>query len=206
MQPCATYGGWLYYDFHQFEPDTAKCDPQAESPLPAWLIDTFGVDMFHRVEAVNLVYNDDSGQRLDNQNLSDEIIPQLEAFPSLRSLCLHKTQVTDETMPHIGKLRKLECLFVWNATAVSDEGVAHLAPLTQLKYVHISEGQLGDDSLAILSRLPNLEGMSLQGNRFSNQGLTHLKNMLRLKSLWIGMAHGEITDDGVRTCNLNSKH
>jgi Leucine Rich Repeat (LRR) protein len=191
------YGGWLHYDFHHFDPHTGKCDPQAESPLPAWLIETFGVDMFHRVEAVNLNFNDDTGRRLENPNLSDDVIPYLESFPHLRALYAHKSQVADETMRHIGSLRKLECLMLWDAERIGDEGVAHLASLNRLKRLHISNAHLTDESLEMLSRLPSLEGMSLQGNHFSNQGLVHLRRARNLKSLWIGLGDGEITDEGV---------
>jgi hypothetical protein len=54
-----------------------------------------------------------------------------------------------------------------------------------LNYVHISDSQITDESLRLLSELPNLEGLSLQFNRFTNQGVGHLQRLRRLKSLWL---------------------
>jgi hypothetical protein len=191
------YGGWVYYDY-EFDDDPQR--PQRvtnESPWPSWLVDTFGVDMLHNIVEVNLVYGDDNGKREETKNTSDEIIGHLEGFPNLRRLFLHSTQVTDATMPHIAKLRKLECLLIWKAEMVSDAGFSHLASLGRLKTLQISNAQLGDESLAIMGHLPQIESLSLQGNHFSNKGLSYLTQMPRLKSLAIGLGHDSITDEGV---------
>jgi hypothetical protein len=197
VEAVQTYGGWAYYD-HQFDEAKPPTKVMNESPWPSWLIDIFGIDMFHNVIEVNLVYSDDRGKREETQNTSDEIIPNLEAFPNLRRLYLHSTQVTDDTMPHIARLRKLEEFFVWDATHLSDQGVEYLRNLDRLSSIHISNSRIGDESLHIMSRLPRLQRLSLQGNHFSNKGLQYLRSAKGLKSLWIGLGNGEITDAGAQ--------
>jgi Leucine-rich repeat (LRR) protein len=186
---------WVYYDY-QFDDAKPPNKVMNESPWPSWLIEIFGIDMLHNVVEVNLVYSNDRGKREETRNTSDEIIPKLEAFPNLRRLYLHSTQVTDDTMPHVGRLRKLEEFFVWDATQLSDNGVEYLRNLDRLWSIHISNSRIGDDSLGVMSRLPRLERLSLQGNRFSDEGLAYLENMRHLKILWVGLGHGQITDQG----------
>lgn len=191
------YGGWVYYDY-QFDEGAIQATPSNESPWPAWVVETFGVDMLHNVAEVNLVYNDDGGRRLETQNKHDRIIPHLESFPNLRRLFLHSTQVTDKTMPHIARLKKLEVFFVWDARGLSDEGIRYLAGLKRLENIHISDSRIGDESLEVFSRLPRVHTLSLQQNRFTDAGLAHLKDMTQLKSLWIGLARvRKVTDAGV---------
>jgi hypothetical protein len=99
-------------------------------------------------------------------------------------------------MPHIAELRKLEIFFVWDAKQLSDRGVEHLAGLTRLSSIHISNSRIGDGSLRVFAQLPRIERLSLQENHFSDEGLRYLRDMKLLKSLWIGLGHGEITDAG----------
>src|SRR5262249_9084249 len=119
-------------------------------------------------------------------------------FPRLKGLYLHKGQATDDGLRTLANLRQLEVLFVWDASHVTDAGVAHLAGLTRLRDLHFSNGQLGDGSLAVFGRLPELRSLSLQGNAFSDDGLRHLAGLKQLRSLWVGLSRRRITDAGVR--------
>ena len=93
---------------------------------------------------------------------------------------------------------------MWDAE-VTDQGVVSLGHLEQLQALHLSNAGIGDASLAVLSQLPNATYLSLQGNRFSDEGLAHLGQMGQLKTLWIGLGEGMITDAGLRSlANLTS--
>jgi Ran GTPase-activating protein (RanGAP) involved in mRNA processing and transport len=58
-------------------------------------------------------------------------------------------------------------------------------------------GCITDESLKTFSRLPRLEGLSLQGNRFTDKGLEYLRAMKQLKRLCIGLGDNQITDEGL---------
>src|SRR6478672_3012536 len=58
-------GGWVYYDYERFNTEK-KSDAHPESPVPAWLLTAFGVDFFHSVDVVSMVYKEDGNQRFDN--------------------------------------------------------------------------------------------------------------------------------------------
>ena len=63
-------------------------------------------------------------------------------------------------------------LLIWDATSITDQGVAHLAGLKNLKKIHISNSWITDKSLVLLSSLPQIEELSLQGNHFSDEGFS----------------------------------
>ena len=151
----------------------------------------------HVVE-VNMVYHEHGGRRYDNgYTESDEALRAVREFSRLETLLLKKGQATDEAMRSIASLKELRRLFVWDAQKLTDEGVRHLASLEKLENVHLSNGQLGDGTLEVLSGLPNLKTMSLQGNAFTDEGLAHLAGMEQLENLWVGLGTPKITDAGL---------
>src|SRR5262249_51335438 len=74
---------------------------------------------------------------------------------------------------------------------------SHLASLKNLKNIHINHSNLTDDSLALLSRLPRMEVLSLQQNHFTDEGLVRLTGKENLKGLYIGLGDARITDEGL---------
>jgi hypothetical protein len=190
------FGGWYYYDFQKYDLKTGKVDLQARPWAPAWLLAYLGEDFFHDVVMVNMVYNDDTGKRLDNNRVTDEVLPYLEGVPDLTGLFLHEGQASDAGMKYVGGLKDLQVLMMWDAAKLTDAGVSHLGGLSSLRSLHISESPIGDESLRVMAGLPRIERLSLQGNRFTDVGLAHLKDKTELTSLWIGWGR-EITDAGL---------
>ncbi len=189
------FGGWIYYDF-QFV--SGKFNPQAKSWVPDWLRTRLGTDFFHSVVRVNMVYNDDGPKRLDNGQVSGEALEYIRQLPRVEELLLKETQATDENLHYLKRLKRLRRLYMWDAADVSDVGIQQLAGLRNLQYVHCNGAHLTDFSLAIFGRMPNIEGLSLQGNSFTDRGLAHLKSLSNLKSLWLGMGDTRITDAGLK--------
>ena len=191
-------GGWAYYDY-EVQAD-GQYDPEGKSWVPAWLQARLADDYFHPIVHVNMVYNDDTGKRLDNLKVTDDVLAHLDGLPGLETLLLHGTQASDEGLIHVGKLTNLRRLLMWDAKDVTDVGVAHLAGCRKLEGLHISESQIGDESARVFSQLPRLTDLSLQGNNLTNAGLAHLGKMTQLTDLWVGCVDqrgSRITDDGV---------
>jgi hypothetical protein len=190
-------GGWVLYDF-QFDPTVRGTSrkPNAQSRVPPWLLDRAGLDMFHSVVQVNMVYNEPpGGRRQDNQQITDSIKQTLARLPRLRQILLKDTQATDECLKAIGRLPFMERLYCWDAHNVTDLGVAQLRLLRRLKYVHLSKSKITDESLRIFGRMPQLEALSLQQNTFTDAGLAHLHGLKLLETLAISDTHA--TSDGV---------
>lgn len=197
------YGGWVHYDFQYPTGDYSPWafDSKARSPVPTILLEKLGVDFFHNIVDVNLSYSEDSGQREENSNRSDAALQILPALPKLRLLALQESQVSDESMRYLAELKNLEYLYMWDVHSVTDAGVAHLKDLSHLHYVHLSSSQITDRSLEVLGQLPKIEGLALQFNNFTDEGLVHLQHCTQLTDLWLcGKEHTQngITDAGLK--------
>jgi hypothetical protein len=203
VQAIREFGGWVHYDFQETTTLAGtNFDSRIEPPLPKWLVDRLGEDFFFNVAEVNLVYNDDGGRRLDNANVAATALEHLAAFPKLRVLLVKETQATDDGLRTVGQLKRLTHLYMWDASQVTDAGIAHLAGLANLRKIHIGHSQIGDESLKVLAALAQLDDMSLQGNRFSDRGLAYLKDCDNLRELWVGIGPTSITDAGMPSLAL----
>ena len=95
-----------------------------EPPTPKWLRNLFGDDFFFSVVTVDL----------NGTATTDEDLPMLDDFPKLRWLMLDRTQVSDELIPRIKKLKGLAQLHLRD-TAITEEGLSELRsalPRTQI--------------------------------------------------------------------------
>jgi hypothetical protein len=190
------YGGWVHYDYDFVN---GKLTSGRSPWAPHWLRGLLGDEFFQEVRQVSLVYDDSTGKRFDNKNVlpCDDLLARISRLPGPKMLLLMETQATDEGLRHVGKMSGLEELFIWNASSVTDAGVAHLARLKNLKNVHINHSNLTDASLVLLSSLPSIETLSLQENHFTDEGLVRLTGKERLKGLYIGLGAPRITDAGL---------
>ena len=195
-------GGWVYYDYHHFDPETGSFAVQAEPWEPVWLRDLVGVDFSHDVTAVNMAFHEELGQRWDNKQSPRDIGAQLAHLPRLRFLGLSEHSVDDAGMYYVGGLKELEVLLYWDAPGITDVGAAHLRDMPRLRHLGMGSSDIGDSGLKSLFALSGLEGLVLQqGNTITDEGLASLTRYPpRLKSLWIGgdsKRPSKITDAGV---------
>lgn len=193
------YGGWAYYDF-QFQPDEYRYedfDAKATSPIPAFLLNKVGLDFFHPIVQVNLNYNEDGGSGRQNPNMSADILEHVGKLSELRTLLLADTQVTDDTIHHLSRLKKMDRLYMWSASKVSDAGVKHLEPLKKMRYLHLSESKITDESMKVFATWPNIEGLSLQKNTFTNEALRNIGNATTLRQISLGLGRISIDNEGL---------
>jgi len=187
-------GGWTYYDY---QIANQKYLPTAQPWEPAWLLAIVGLDFFHDVVVGNMVYNDDLPTRVDNKLVTDEVKAYLPALGRLEELLLYDSQATDDCLRVVGQVRNLERIYMWDATKVTDVGVAHLRSLPRLKYIHLTKSQITDESLRIFATMPQLDGLCLEENSFTDKGLAQLKDLHRLQELYVGLGKTNITDASV---------
>jgi hypothetical protein len=192
-------GGWVLYDF-EYDPQVSGTSRKlnGRSWVPRWVSARIGVDWFHTVVAVNMVYDlRPGGGRTDNREFNDAVKGILAGVPHLRQLFLKDTQTTDECLAAISRLHRLERLYCWNAVQVTDAGLAHLRKLPKLKDVHLSNSQITDESLGVFGDMVQMRALSLQQNAFTDRGLARLTKLNHLKELWIDMGPTDITDQGL---------
>ena len=116
-----------------------------------------------------------------------------------RAGSIHFTQPVKLAKQEIGDLRRLVSLRAWNSTGVTfpNGGLKFLTALSNLVSVTIDDaatGNLTDDDLRWLAKLPRLESLELHGRNLTDAGIRHLAASPQLTSL--SLAGNGFTDAG----------
>jgi len=133
---------------------------------------------------------------LDNP-ITDAGLVHLKSMGSLKRLTLDQTQVTDDGMALVKQLKSLESLSV--PSHLTDQGLAHLAELPNLKHLWAggsSNSPITDEGLVSLARVRSLEELMIGGTGITDEGLSHIAKLTRLKHLSLLYAP-LMTDQGV---------
>ncbi len=130
------------------------------------------------------------GQRIEAEDTA-----ALAQLAGLRHLALVDTGVMDEALAPLGQMRRLESL-VLNRTPerdvrgrifldsnrrmalFGDAGLAHLAPLAELRRLELHGADVGDASIEVLARMTCLEILSIRKTKITRAGLARLKAAL----------------------------
>jgi hypothetical protein len=86
---------------------------------------------------------------------------------------------------------------MWDGRNITDDGVAQLRRLSNLKTLHLSNAGITDEAIRHLSEIPAIESLSMQGNPFTDQALEFASRMPNLKSLVIDNGC-RFTDEGMQ--------
>ncbi|MDB5391919.1 MAG: hypothetical protein JWM11_7565, partial [Planctomycetaceae bacterium] len=122
----------------------------------------------------------------------------IKKFPYLKSLTLTRGQATDKGLESLKGLAHLEFVCLLSAWGLTDSGMAHVAALPRLtRFCTDRAEQLTDETLRQFGHATNLRDLVIDGGRFSDIGLQHLKSLKTLKNLRIGSAEPLITDQGL---------
>ncbi|MHC4400477.1 MAG: leucine-rich repeat domain-containing protein [Planctomycetota bacterium] len=140
---------------------------------PAWLRFLGGDDLFQDVVAVDLHYS---------RWLEEEDLAFLEDFPNLERLYLAQAVRA-----------RLEALD-FQATLVSDEGMACLEDMTSLVELRVSR-RIGDEGLRHVAGLHNLRFLGLRRSQVTDEGLKHLYGLANLKG--VHLTGSLVTTEGV---------
>ncbi len=120
------------------------------------------------------------------ERIYDEDVKIFSNFQHLRFLNLTRPEfITDEGMPDLASLVNLEGL-EFAFARVGNQGLKLLSHLKKLKYLGLRGTQISDEGLASFS-FPHLEMLNLnQCKHFTDQGLFHLKNLPKLRQIYLG--------------------
>ena len=123
----------------------------------------------------------------DCSKLGDAEFRLIGRLNDLKSLTLYGQckGLTDETLPHLTGLTKLEELGT-DGIQVSDAGLAMLTALTNLRslsFFHPSFGMKGFDGsgFAALKALPKLERLTIAGTPFNDKGMAAVTEIKQLR-------------------------
>ncbi len=78
---------------------------------------------------------------------------------------------------------------------MTDECLAHLEPLTALRFVCLQRSSVTDAGLEHLARIKNLDELMLDGTRVTDAGLIHLERLQGLHTLFL--SNTQVSDAGL---------
>jgi beta-lactamase regulating signal transducer with metallopeptidase domain/thiol-disulfide isomerase/thioredoxin len=133
---------------------------------------------------------------VSRSNVTDGGMGHLRGHPSIRFLYLGGTKVSDEGLKVIASLPRLEHLSLGaydEGANITDDGLTHLAGLTNLKSLNLSGTEVTNEGLKRLQGLTGLEELNLDETNVSADGLANLAPLGRsLKKLRI---YGQVIND-----------
>jgi beta-lactamase regulating signal transducer with metallopeptidase domain len=132
---------------------------------------------------------------LGSFELSDESFEHVGQLKNLRTLYLHRGNVTDNTLQHLKGLVELRRLYL-GETAIGDAGLEHLKGLTKLEYLHVGGTKVTGAGTSHLGDLTNLKILHLFNTKVDDGGLTNLRGLSKLQL--VSLPPVMVTDDGVK--------
>lgn len=114
--------------------------------------------------------------------------------PTGQELTLEGPEITDASLAQL-KGARLQSLMLYQ-TVVTDEGLAHLTQVAQIKKLYLRAPGVKGPGLAYLKRLPGLESLELQGTVVGEESLAHVAEMDGLRDL--SVSYMPLTDAGLR--------
>ena len=123
----------------------------------------------------------------------DELVAGLAALPSLETLILQTSELSDEGIAALGRATGLRTLDLGGAG--SAQALASLEPLTSLESLGLFGAALTDEALEHLPNPGGLRRMDLGFTGIGDRGLEHLGRCVELRSL--GLWHTGVTDAGL---------
>lgn len=113
-----------------------------------------------------------------------KLLVQLESLPSVETIVLSGTDVTDDSLVHLQGLIELKELAL-NYTKVTDKGVVQLAGLKKLTSLNLNKDNVTDATLEQLKNLPELAQLHLNETQISDAGIKHLAECKNLKNVMV---------------------
>lgn len=133
---------------------------------------------------------------------SDEDVIALAQCSASTELRLSGEQMSDQALDRLCDLPALKNLSVGGSTVRFQFPAGRKLPST-LESLHLDWTDCDDDSLALISGLPQLQLVSIMGGRVTNAGLETIAGLPSLKQLWLhNLDH--VTDDGLKALVANT--
>src|SRR5215469_9149303 len=197
--------------------DTLPGGYSHEPPVvPAWLRRLVGEEYFQELAFVNLRWATISDALLEqvsrgstirelmlgNAQFQDEHLRYIARLPDVRWLCFsvgkgeQPPHITAAGIKHLAACQTLESLIFNSESPPSDEGLAYIGQMRNLRELYFDDPLVTDAGLEQLRGLPRLEALSIGNSSITDVGLASLESLPKLRMLFLQQA--KITDEGMR--------
>jgi hypothetical protein len=132
---------------------------------------------------------------LEGPQVTDDRLAYVGGLSRLQGLHLYLTPVTDDGLAHLRSLRQLKNLQIADSPGVTAAGLAHVEGLRELTTLGLYGVPVTDASLVYLANLPALKTLRLTRSKITDAGMVHFKGLRQLNRL--DLTGCQITDDGI---------
>lgn len=110
-----------------------------------------------------------------------------EKYPNLRLLDLSGTNIKNEDLMFLKKLKLLRVLKIPEITHIDKKGLIVLTKVhPNLETLDLGGTSIGDNDLTLLTKMKKLEELDLQGVDITDKGVAHIARIPNLKTLDLG--------------------
>ena len=120
--------------------------------------------------------------------ITDDGLKHLRHLPNLSTLNITGCEISDAGYGALGDLPQLRCLMLADARDATS-GINDLTPEQYARTTNLTKPWLGNDALAHLSRIRNLEFLTVGAAGITDEGLVHLERLNKLQVLKLHSTH-----------------
>jgi internalin A len=137
-----------------------------------------------------------TGVNLRGSWVTDTDLRKLVEHPTLTTLDLSLTHITDEGMAELKNLRNVTDLNLFYSEYVTDQGVAAIKDWKKLKHLNLHGTKSSDTALEHIAGISSLESLDVGSTLMTDVGLERLAMLTNLKELTMG--GNELGDAGLQ--------
>jgi len=127
--------------------------------------------------------------------VSDDEMLDLLAFPQLERLNLSHTRISDEGLLRLKPAAQIQELSLLYAEQITDLGLSAIKQWRRLKKLNVRGTRIGDETLALVAALVQIESLDIADTNITDNGLDNLVPLTRLKHLALGRSR--LTDESL---------
>lgn len=131
--------------------------------------------------------------------ITDRGVRHLLRAPRLSSLLIADSQISDQGLATISRLRRLEDLSLPGSRNFGARGIRSLWKLRHLRSLRLTGSSINDEALIAIGRLKRLFYLEIEGTPVTDRGIAAIAN---LPLLYLGVGGTRISDRGI--CALDS--
>lgn len=137
---------------------------------------------------------------INEAGLQNAALVHIGGLSNLEVLTISGNKISDAGLKHLQELTKLRRLGIRNSShqdsrmEITDEGLAQLAPLRELRSLDLVGTAVTGEGLRHLSNFPHLESLFLSGPWINDDGMARVSNCKELKTL--GLQYTKVGDKG----------
>jgi internalin A len=152
-----------------------------------------GRDFFDSPIAVRFAANYGRRPGSDEPQVTPQLLARLASLTRLEIIDLSFNEsVTDDSLAHLRDLTNLKTLYFYNGV-IRGPGLVHLTGLPQLNYLELSYTPLDDEGLKHIAEMKSLTGLLIGFTRISDAGVAHLESLQSLDR--ISLRSTAVTDE-----------